>query len=848
MVRLSAWLLVLFFLVPCMVLAQGRHFYINNSSPNYYTPNVFGEIPVGGDTIFIDADRQEGLIFNGLLGSDTLPIVIVNHNGRVFIHSDKHNSAIEFRNCKHIKLTGTGSSDHQYGFKLSAINSGISVNMQSSHIEIGHVEIDHQGFFGIVVKDDYYGNPPVPTPVFEKLAIHNSLVQNVVEGMYLGETVSPGMEFRHVRIYNNIVYNTGREGIQIANMVDDVEVYNNLILNSGLSQEGGQGNNLQIGDNCIGNFYNNIVMNAHENGFIVFGSGDINIYNNYFASNRGAFIDNRKVTDALAEIVVSNNYFSNITRDNVVVNYNELNPMRIVNNYWEGKGKFYHDIAPRNPDLVVENNIAIQILPISLSDPANGDFSISGQIPDEYKGMGPQPGLNHQFNCTPVFGHLGNVIIEAGADSTLLLTAQTCDQDSIEFKLSALPSFAAIQPKGNGVIEIRLAPRAGDEGIYNLLITASDFSHNAKSRKQLTIAVRSRENRAPKLFFSESIEVDANQRQLFPVLFSDADGDLVNISAQNFPPFVKLIDQGQAQYAVEVNPRFADIGFYSALRLTATDGFNDPVFVDFSLQVNAPDLNKGDVVYRVNCGGPPVDAQPIGWEGNYNMRLSYELSNNHSTGSHGWTGKNTTSAPSCIFGPWNYTLNNDPMHWLFPCPNGEYTINLYFAEREQDILAAKESVFSIEINGVLELENFSIYKHAGLNALKKTFFTSVNEGFIALRLLPVQNQIKLHGIEIKYARLPGEQFNLPGNAAFHLFPNPVNDWFYIFPLKDMLQGVYTFQLYNIRGGLVQGFSMQATNPNHLRVTINRTVVQNGLHLLRISDEHGQSEVFKVMIY
>ncbi|MBN2649108.1 MAG: T9SS type A sorting domain-containing protein, partial [Prolixibacteraceae bacterium] len=87
----------------------------------------------------------------------------------------------------------------------------------------------------------------------------------------------------------------------------------------------------------------------------------------------------------------------------------------------------------------------------------------------------------------------------------------------------------------------------------------------------------------------------------------------------------------------------------------------------------------------------------------------------------------------------------------------------------------------------------------------------------------------------------------PGNAAFHLFPNPVNDWFYVFPLKDLLEGIYTFQLYNIRGSRVQGFSMQATNPNHLRVALNRNILKNGLHLLRISDENGQSEVFKVMI-
>jgi hypothetical protein len=308
-----------------------------------------------------------------------------------------------------------------------------------------------------------------------------------------------------------------------------------------------------------------------------------------------------------------------------------------------------------------------------------------------------------------------------------------------------------------------------------------------------------------------------------------------------------LHSNNMQQYEVEVHPRYVDSGVYNQLRIIATDGFNIPVVVDFTLIVETVELNKGDVVFRVNCGGPAFADEPIDWEGNYNMRLSYELSNNHSTGSHSWYGKNTTGAPSCIYGPWNYTLNQQPMHWLFPCENGDYTVNLFFAEREQDVQASEESVFSIEINGVLEAENFSIYKQAGFNALKKTFFTTSNENHIEIRLLPVENQVKLHGIEIKYARLPDEQLNLPGDAAFHLFPNPVNDWFYVFPLKDSLEGIYTFQLFSIRGSMVQGFSMQAANPNQLRVALNRNVVQNGLHFLRISDEQGQSEVFKVLI-
>ena len=103
------------------------------------------------------------------------------------------------------------------------------------------------------------------------------------------------MEFKHVRIYNNIVRNTGREAIQIANMVEDVEVYNNTLLNSGLNREYGQGNNLQVGDNTSAKVYNNIMMEAYYYGIALFGKGNNTFYNNYISTGKGIFVDNKKV-------------------------------------------------------------------------------------------------------------------------------------------------------------------------------------------------------------------------------------------------------------------------------------------------------------------------------------------------------------------------------------------------------------------------------------------------------------------------------------------------------------------------------------------------------------------------
>jgi hypothetical protein len=212
--------------------------YIVDEKSSYFITNDTWDKPItGGDTIFILSGRKKALKFREISGEKNNPVVVINAGGQVQIDSPTAWGAITFENCKFIKFTGTGHPEFKYGFLLAAKTCGLAFSELSSDCEAEFIHIDHEGFFGIFAKKDYGGNPPSPAPIFSNLMIHDCFIQNVTEGMYLGETKSPGMEFRHVRIYNNIVKNTGRESIQIANMVEDVEIYNNTLLNAGLDNE-----------------------------------------------------------------------------------------------------------------------------------------------------------------------------------------------------------------------------------------------------------------------------------------------------------------------------------------------------------------------------------------------------------------------------------------------------------------------------------------------------------------------------------------------------------------------------------------------------------------------------------
>ncbi len=366
---------------------SSKKYVINNSTSYYINNQTWTTVPKGGDTIFVLAERTRALRFQQMNGTDEAPIVIVNTGGQVQINTEAW-GAITFENCRHIKISGKGTEGVQYGFSLAAATCGLAFSELCSDCEAEAIFIDHDGFFGIFAKKDYGGNPPSPAPVFSNLSIHDCFIQNVTEGMYIGETKSPGMEFRHLRIYNNIVKNTGRESIQIANAVEDVEIYNNTLLHAGEDKVLWQSNILQIGDNSVAKVYNNIMIGAPSFGVISMGMGNNIIKNNYIASCKGIFTDNRLFTVAGYSIQIENNYFRDLISTEVVKNMNEINFIEVRNNKWDGTIAFYKNVSGNNLNFVLADNQNAVVTPISFVNPDENNYVLTADSPKEYWQLG----------------------------------------------------------------------------------------------------------------------------------------------------------------------------------------------------------------------------------------------------------------------------------------------------------------------------------------------------------------------------------------------------------------------------------------------------------------------------
>lgn len=268
-----------------------------------------------GDTICLEPGRRLHQYFQGIHGTPASPIVVTNCPGGRVLIGKTHHYALFFDSSSYIHVTGSGDPAHTYGIHIDGTSSGsgVSVTGLSHHMEFDHLEISGTNFAGFLIKQDYNGAPPSPVPTFVGLSIHHNHIHDVGgEGMYIGETKSPGMLFSEVEIFRNLVVRTGWDGIQTSNM-DGVRVHHNVVIASGTANELYQANAIQVGNNVRNyRFDHNVVIVSNENSMNHLGGGKATIDSNWFESpgaGQMLFLDNRTFADTGSTIAFRDNFW-----------------------------------------------------------------------------------------------------------------------------------------------------------------------------------------------------------------------------------------------------------------------------------------------------------------------------------------------------------------------------------------------------------------------------------------------------------------------------------------------------------------------------------------------------------
>lgn len=367
-------------------LAAGAATIRLDSTQSYKKAGTVAATP--GDTICITAGRRVNQYLQGLAGTAERPIVITNcPEGRVYIGND-FRYGLWLDSVAHVRVTGGLDPALEYGIHIdgTAQGSGLAVTGNSHHVEIDHIEISGVNFAGIMVKQDYSGAPPVPWPVFTGLHIHHNYIHHTGgEGMYLGETKSPGQYFRDVSIHHNLVLHTGWDLMQVANM-DGVDIAHNVMVDGGVLREPVQQNGFQIGDNTRNlRFHHNVVVGSGANSAIVMGSGSIVLDSNWFSgarSDQALFIDNRSFVDTGAEIVVRDNFWESDSVPRMWSVYNEHNAVLLEGNRLDPDTNLIRYASGAGPENVtLRANEFTDIEPLVFADTAHGDYRLASGSP-----------------------------------------------------------------------------------------------------------------------------------------------------------------------------------------------------------------------------------------------------------------------------------------------------------------------------------------------------------------------------------------------------------------------------------------------------------------------------------
>ncbi|MDE3212252.1 MAG: right-handed parallel beta-helix repeat-containing protein, partial [Bacteroidota bacterium] len=235
-------------------------------------------------------------ILTHINGNPLRPVVLMNHGGVVQIHGNRF--GISIRECHYLHLSGKGDPAHFYGIQIRKVSAGAGVGIgdKSSDIELDHCWIEDCPIAGIYAKTDPDCSFQVNRENFTQYhtVIHdNYIARTGNEGMYIGSSHYLGMTLPcvdrdtvvlppiliGVKIYNNIVFHTGWDGIQVSS-AEECQIYGNLIIDDSQAGVPDQMSGILIGGGTRCDCYHNLIHDGKGDGIDFLGLAGSKIHDN----------------------------------------------------------------------------------------------------------------------------------------------------------------------------------------------------------------------------------------------------------------------------------------------------------------------------------------------------------------------------------------------------------------------------------------------------------------------------------------------------------------------------------------------------------------------------------------
>jgi len=359
-----------------------------------------------GDRLLIPAGERGPIRFQGFIGTKDKPIIIINSGGKAQINGNGTYAGIWLYGCEHVKLTGTGYSNIEYGIEVyNAKTKGVCASEYTRYFEIDHIEVHTIGAQGIFSQTNYAVRE---TWTQYGTYIHHNYIHDVGgSGMYIGNSnwdTDGRPELKGVEISYNIVKDTGTIGIQLGSATEDVSVHHNIVKDTVKELNPMHNAGYRINAGTVGDWYNNIMLRSRGHGFYIRGLTGLKVYNNIIAdSGYNGFTDtsdgirwqkgsgeiyNNTIVNSGYDGIQCGSSASGTIHENLVVGYGNNG----ISNFLAAKTK---NITLSSVLSAKFRNASADDYRITDQSPAVNSGSLSGYAPLDYNGVSrPQQGIS----------------------------------------------------------------------------------------------------------------------------------------------------------------------------------------------------------------------------------------------------------------------------------------------------------------------------------------------------------------------------------------------------------------------------------------------------------------------
>ncbi|MEL7234501.1 MAG: Ig-like domain-containing protein, partial [Chloroflexota bacterium] len=391
-------------------------------------------------------------------------------------------------------------------------------------------------------------------------------------------------------------------------------------------------------------------------------------------------------------------------------------------------------------------------------------------------------------NVPPTITEIADLTLSETQTETITFDVSDLEGDAVTVNFINLPGFVTEETPttdaGVTTYTLTVAPQASDAGTYPVQVIASD---GTEVTEDFTITVEDFVNTPPTITAIDDLTLFETQTRTVTFDVADIDGDDVTVSVTDLSFVSGGANAGAGTYTLTIAPADGDAGTYPVM-VTASDGVE--VTETFNITVEDNDIPAGTVLYRVNVGGPQLDAEdgssPV-WskdQGQFGTANNSPYLIANSTGGSIYNGNNGSahggsivmtdpsipaSAPPALFNLERYnnqTNNPAGQQWEFPVVEGtDVVVRLFFAELFGGVSAPGERVFDVFVEDEVpptfdDIDQIAIAGPKGA-FMREATVTVGSDGILNIVMLSSVENPALKGIEIA---IP-DQLDSPVNTA-----------------------------------------------------------------------------------